>query len=363
MKLQIIFISTIFQAYISQLKFDGFALMADMTFVTQSAARLVRAMYEIVLVHGWAQLAEKTLALCKMIDRRMWQSMSPLRQFKKIPSDVVAKIEKKNFSFENFYHLGPNEIGELIRMPKLGKAIHRYINQFPKLELATHIQPVTRATLSIELTIQADFQWDDKVHGNSEGFWLMVEDVNSEVILHHEFFLLKKKYAADEHVLKMYVPIFEPLPPQYFIRAVSDRWIGSETVLPISFRHLILPEANAPPTELLDLQPLPVNALRNEQFEALYSEEVAQFNPIQTQTFNTLYNSDENVFIGCPPSSGKLMCAEFAILRLFGKDPGSKCVYVTPMESLANIVYKKWHAKFAATDIKIVLLTGKYDET
>lgn len=68
----------------------------------------------------------------------------------------------------------------------------------------------------------------------------MVEDVNSEIILHHEFFLLKKKYAADEHVLKMYVPIFEPLPPQYFIRAVSDRWIGSETVLPISFRYCCL---------------------------------------------------------------------------------------------------------------------------
>ncbi len=250
-------VNVLLQAYISQLKFDGFALMADMTYVTQSAARLVRAMYEIVLVHGWAQLGEKTLALCKMIDRRMWQSMSPLRQFKKIPGDVISKIEKKNFSFENFYQLGPNEIGELIRMPKLGKAIHRYVNQvsfthdnfsflslnfrnylfqFPKLELATHIQPVTRSTLSIELTVQADFQWDDKIHGGSEGFWIMVEDVNSELVLHHEFFLLKRKYAADEHVLKMYVPIFEPLPPQYFIRAVSDRWIGSETVLPISFR-------------------------------------------------------------------------------------------------------------------------------
>ncbi len=107
------------------------------------------------------------------------------------------------------------------------------------------------------------------------------------------------------------------------------------------------------------MQPLPVTALRNKQFESLYSEEVSQFNPIQTQTFNILYNSDENVFIGCPPSSGKLMCAEFAILRLFGKDPNGKCVYVTPMESLASIVYKKWHAKFAGTDFKLVLLTGE----
>ena len=48
-------------------------------------------------------------------------------------------------------------------------------------------------------------------------------------------------------------------------------------------RHLILPEKNVPPTELLDLQPLPVTALRNEQFERIYSDRISQFNPIQTQ--------------------------------------------------------------------------------
>jgi len=35
---------------------------------------------------------------------------------------------------------------------------------------------------------------------------------------------------------------------------VSDRWLQSEAVLPVSFRHLILPERYPPPTELLDLQ-------------------------------------------------------------------------------------------------------------
>lgn len=65
----------------------------------------------------------------------------------------------------------------------------------------------------------------------SEGFWIMVEDVDSEIILRHEFFLLKEKYCQDEHQLKFFVPV----------RIVSDRWIGSETQLPVSFRHLILP--------------------------------------------------------------------------------------------------------------------------
>jgi pre-mRNA-splicing helicase BRR2 len=45
--------------------------MVDMVFITQSAGRLVRALFEIVLYRGWAQLADKALALCKMVNKRM----------------------------------------------------------------------------------------------------------------------------------------------------------------------------------------------------------------------------------------------------------------------------------------------------
>ena len=78
-----------------------------------------------------------------------------------------------------------------------------------------------------------DFQWDEKIHGNAEAFWIFVEDVDSESILHHEYFLLKSKYAQDEHVVKFFVPVFEPLPPQYFIRVVSDRWLRK-----LAFPHI-----------------------------------------------------------------------------------------------------------------------------
>ena len=65
---------------------------------------------------------------------------------------------------------------------------------------------------------------------------------------------------------------------------LPTRWLaGSVTQLPVSFRHLLLPEKYPPPTELLDLQPLPVSALRNHSFEQLYSDAFPFFNPIQTQ--------------------------------------------------------------------------------
>ena len=48
-----------------------------------------------------------------------------------------------------------------------------------------------------------------------------------------------------------------------------------------------------------------MNALRNPALEALYKEQLQQFNPIQTQVFNSVYNSDDNVFVGAPTGSGE----------------------------------------------------------
>jgi len=67
---------------------------------------------------------------------------------------------------------------------------------------------------------------------------------------------------------------------------------GSETQLPVSFHHLILPEKYPPPTELLDLQPLPVSAVRNSDFEGLYQNHFKSFNPIQTQGKNAATAAD-----------------------------------------------------------------------
>ena len=66
---------------------------------------------------------------------------------------------------------------------------------------------------------------------------------------------------------------------------VSDRWLGAQTVLPIAFRHLLLPEKYPPPTELLDLQPLPVIALGDTPFIENFRG-FRYFNAIQTQTFS-----------------------------------------------------------------------------
>ncbi|KAJ4827132.1 DExH-box ATP-dependent RNA helicase DExH12 [Turnera subulata] len=352
-------INVLLQAYISQLKLEGLSLTSDMVFITQSAGRLMRALFEIVLKRGWAQLAEKALNLCKMVNKRMWSVQTPLRQFRGIPNEILMKLEKKDLAWERYYDLTSQQIGELIRFPKMGKTLHKYIHQFPKLNLAAHVQPITRTVLRVELTITPDFQWEDSVHGYVEPFWVLVEDNDGDYILHHEYFMLKKQYIDEDHCLNFTVPIYEPLPPQYFIRVVSDRWLGSQSVLPVSFRHLILPEKYPPPTELLDLQPLPVTALRNSSYEALY-QDFKHFNPVQTQVFTVLYTTDDNVLVAAPTGSGKTICAEFAILRNHQKESVMRAVYIAPLEAIAKERFRDWERKFGGgLGLRVVELTGE----
>ncbi|XP_026402952.1 DExH-box ATP-dependent RNA helicase DExH12-like [Papaver somniferum] len=354
-------INVLLQAYISQLKLEGLSLTSDMVFITQSAGRLMRALFEIVLKRGWAQVAEKALNLCKMVGKQMWSVQMPLRQFHGIQKDLLTKLERKELAWDRYYDLTSTEIGELIRQQKVGKMLHKYIHQFPKLNLAAHVQPITRTVLRVELTITPDFMWEDRVHGFVEPFWVIVEDNDGEFILHHEYFMLKKQYFDEDHTLSFTVPIYEPLPPQYFIRVVSDKWLNSQSVLPVSFRHLILPEKYPPPTELLDLQPLPVTALRNPAYEALY-QEFKHFNPVQTQVFTVLYNTDDNVLVAAPTGSGKTICAEFAVLRNHQKGSNNvmRVVYIAPMEALAKESYRDWERKFGkGLGLRVVELTGE----
>jgi pre-mRNA-splicing helicase BRR2 len=184
--------------------------------------------------------------------------------------------------------------------------------------LQAQVQPIARSLLRIDLSIVPDFRWAEKFHGTTETFVIIVEDVDGEIILFHDSFVLRQRYAEDEHNMTLTVPMFEPVPPNGYISIISDRWLA-ETRLPISFKHLILPKTFPSPTPFLDLHALPLSALHNKEFEDIYSSTIQTFNKIQTQVFQALYTSDENVFIGAPTGSGKTICAELALLRLWSK--------------------------------------------
>ena len=363
-------INILLQAYISKFKLDGYAIASDMIYIAQSAGRIMRALFEICVKRSWSTLALICLNMCKMIDKRMWSTMTPIRQFKvNIPEEIYHKIEKKEqLTWDRFYDLTPTQISELVRInKKQGEGIHKLVHTFPRLELMANIQPLTRSCILVELIITPDFKWNETYHGTSETFHVIVEDNDSEIILHYETFVLKSKYSEEDHRLNFLVPMIEPVPPQYFIRVVSDRWINCEKLLAISFKHTILPEKFPPHTNLLDLQPLLFSALRNPQAEKLYTQVLKYIHmlPIQTQTFKSLYDTEESVFIGSPTGSGKSLCADFAMLSYLKQSKSSKqytapVIYVAPIEALVKDKFRYYSANFGEIlGFKVNMLTGQ----
>lgn len=356
-------INVLLQAYISRLKLEGLALMADLVYVTQSAGRILRAIFEITLKKGWSSVAKTALELCKMAEKRMWPTMTPLRQFPSCPRDIIQKAERIDVPWNNYFDLDPPRMGELLGLPRAGKTVCALMSKFPRLEIQAQVQPMTRSMLRIELSITPKFEWDDEVHGTAESFWIIAEDCDGEEILFHDQFILRKDYAQaemNEHLVEFTVPISEPMPPNYFITLVSDRWMHSETKLAVSFQKLILPEKFPPHTPLLDLQPLPVSALKAPDYVALYPK-WEWFNKVQTQTFNSLYTTDENVFVGASTGNGKTVCAEFALLHHWSKPDAGRAVYIAPFQELVDLRLQDWKARLSNIrgGKEIVKLTGE----
>ncbi|KAM6995450.1 activating signal cointegrator 1 complex subunit 3 isoform 1-T2 [Tautogolabrus adspersus] len=353
-------INVLLQTYISRGEVDSFSLISDLSYVAQNAARIVRALFEIALRKRWPAMTYRLLTLCKVIDKRLWGFSHPLRQFSNLSHVVLNRLEEKKLTVDKLKEMRKDEIGHMLHHVNIGLSVKQCVHQIPSITMEASIQPITRTVLRVRLIITPDFRWNDQVHGSvGEPWWLWVEDPINDHIYHSEHILLQKKQVVtgEPQNIVFTIPIFEPLPSQYYIKAVSDRWLGAEAVCIINFQNLILPERHPPHTELLDLQPLPVTALGCPEYESLYK--FTHFNPIQTQIFHTLYHTDTNVLLGAPTGSGKTIAAEMAMFRVFNKYPTAKVVYIAPLKALVRERIEDWKVRIEEKlGRKVVELTG-----
>ncbi|KAI1814355.1 Sec63 Brl domain-containing protein [Poronia punctata] len=346
------------QSYISRVQPDDFALMNDLNYVAQQSARICRALFMIALNRRWGYQCLVLQTLAKSIERRLWPFQHPLHQFD-LPKPVLNQLDEKAVTIEALRDMEPAEIGGLVNNHGVGKKIAKIIGNFPTLTVDAEIAPLNRDVLRIKLYISPDFRWNDQIHGTSESFYIWVENSETSEIYHHEFFILNRRKFYDDHELNFTIPLSDPLPNQIYVRAVSDKWIGAETVTPVSFQHLIRPDTESVYTDLLNLQPLPVSSLKNPGLEEVYAKRFQFFNPMQTQIFHTLYHTPANVLLGSPTGSGKTVAAELAMWWAFRERPGSKVVYIAPMKALVRERVKDWGSRLSGPlGLKLVELTG-----
>ena len=93
-------VNILLQTHISRGNVKSFSLVSDMNYVTQNAARICRAVFEIVLRKNLPLLSGRMLRFSKVIEKQMWDFEHPLRQHPLIKQDIVSKLENRNGSHE-----------------------------------------------------------------------------------------------------------------------------------------------------------------------------------------------------------------------------------------------------------------------
>ncbi|SPJ08848.1 pre-mRNA-splicing helicase BRR2, putative [Plasmodium sp. DRC-Itaito] len=340
-------INILLQLYLSNVILNGYIINADMVYIHQNALRIFRSFFEISLKKNSYNLIKLTLKFCKMIERRMWSTMTPLRQFGLLSTELIRIIEKKNISFKNYLTMNLNEYITIFKNKKIAKNIYKLVHHFPKLELNAYIQPINHKILKVDLNIAPDFIYNPKYHGYFMLFWVFVFDISNEHILHYDLFTLKKNYkndilnetynnkykkynenynsnnnmynpsdVLDDHMMTFFLPINDN--PFYIVKVVSDKWLNCEASVNLYLKDLILPSQNFYSTQLLDLQPFPVHSIKYEKAHTFFNNirNLQYFNSIHTQIFTSVFENNGNVLIANSNSKNYLIPAELGIIRI-----------------------------------------------
>lgn len=342
-------VNILLQSYISRLKLEGFALNADMTFITQNAGRISRALYEYSLKKGFCATTKNLLDISKMIERRLWVANSPLGQIKSCPIEVVRKTEASTLPWEDYLELEtPAQVGQAIRSEKHGKLVYDMLRRFPKVLLKCAIQPITASLLKFELEILPDWIWDTALHGYVEPFVILVEDTDGETILFSTTVLVRKEVVNEPHIVEFTLQLSpaqqKRLPPNFFVSVLSERWLNSGSQLALNIEPIRLPNKFPGPTPIIDMALLPVSELEDDEFSDTLSFDV--FNKFQSQTFHSVYNTNDNVLIGASKGAGKTTIAELALFNHWRQNKG-RALYICPHQDKIDQLRRDWDRRFS----------------
>ena len=149
------------------------------------------------------------------------------------------------------------------------------------------------------------------------------------------------------------------------IRSVEDFHFGKQADNGIKFCNF---SSSSGENETLDVlqkstiiprnQPILSTSILPEKYLSIFS--FSHFNKMQSESFETIYNSDCNCVINAPTGSGKTVLFELAMLRIFFySNMNNKVLYLAPSKALCAEKYKDWVSKFSFLSITVGVLTSE----
>lgn len=87
------------------------------------------------------------------------------------------------------------------------------------------------------------------------------------------------------------------------------------------------------------------------------------FNAIQSKSFKSVFDSNDNFVLSSPTGSGKTVIFELAICRTMKHEQAAsfKIVYMAPTKALCSERLRDWHSKFSACSLDVQEVTGDSD--
>jgi antiviral helicase SLH1 len=273
------------------------------------------------------------------VEKRMWPFVNPMAQFTDLHRDVLHNLSiwADHLTPFELAQYNPKDLGALIHMNHIhGGALLKAAKQFPHVDLSVRVRPLTAELLRIQVEATRGFDWNAKLHGQREPFWLWTQDEEGSQILQFTrvAFLGPREprgagtngrsggdsstnvakggqwTAGPSDVLRaeFTIPLRAVTGPSksITIRLISDRWVGAVEEVSVSLQSVVFPRPGEPPTPVLNLPFLPLGVLSESRLETrLGAWSIPMFNGMQTQAFYALVQTVQNVLLEGPSANGK----------------------------------------------------------
>lgn len=205
------------------------------------------------------------------------------------------------------------EFGALVHQnERLGERACRAARQLPALEITHSLQPIAHDLLRVRLELRRHFEWSEKHHGTTEAFWVWVEDAENLAILQVARVLVRPSTTA---LYQEFIVPITSVPVKLHVRAVSDRWIGTDDAYLIPLDQLVMPSTPPPHLPLLDLPLLSSKDAfsKHPLIQQAYATDTPVFDPVQTQVFHTAFHTANNALVCAPSAQSRGIVLELAI--------------------------------------------------